>query len=259
MHKRAIVGAVTGALALTAFVAPAAQADNITSGNTKISNVVVNGGKPVVVGATAKKTVKLKFTVTDNSGAWRAAAFLYRGSSTANMDTAAPSSNTWIKCTRASSTKATCSANYTIEAGSNAFNAHAGTWKTWAIAQGKDADFIERENIKSFKVLRAAQLAGANASPEPVAKGETITVTSKLTRANWNTGVNGALGGQPVQLQFKKAGTTAYKTVKTVNSASTGDVSTTVKASADGTYRYVFAGTSTTAGATATGDTIDVQ
>ncbi|MFF6787113.1 calcium-binding protein [Streptomyces sp. NPDC012510] len=259
LRKRAIVGAVTGALALTTFVAPAAQADNITSGNTKISNVVVNGGKSVVVGVTSKKTVKLKFTVTDNSGVWRAAAFLYRGSSTANMDTAAPSSGTWIKCTKVSSTKATCSASYTIEAGSNAFNAHAGTWKTWAIAQGKDADYIERENIKSFKVLRAAQLAGANAAPEPVAKGATVTVTSRLTRASWDAGRNASFGAQSVQLQFKAKGASAYKTVKTVKSAATGDLKTTVKATVDGTYRYVFAGTSTTAGATATGDTIDVK
>lgn len=259
LHKRAIVGAVTGALALTAFVAPAAQADNITSGNTKISNVVVNGGKSVVVGATAKKTVKLKFTVTDNSGVWRAAAFLYRGKNTDSMDTAAPSSGTWIKCAKVSSTKATCSASYTIQAGSNAFNEHAGTWKTWAIAQGKDADFIERENIKSFKVLRASQLASSNAAPEPVAKGATITVTSKLTRANWNSGANGAFGGQSVQLQFKAKNASSYKTVKTVKSSATGALSTTVKAGVDGNYRYVFAGTSTTAASAAGGDFIDVK
>src|SRR5687768_2830635 len=153
---RATLGVITGALALTALVAPAAQADD-SVGNTKISNVVVNGGKPVVVGATGKKTVTLKFTVTDNSGVWRAAAQLYHGPSIETADSAASSGSTWIKCTKVSSTKSTCSAKYTFTAGGNAINEVAGTWKTWAIAQGKDSDYIQKDNAKSFKVQRATQ------------------------------------------------------------------------------------------------------
>ncbi|BBC34223.1 hypothetical protein SGFS_055170 [Streptomyces graminofaciens] len=255
---RATLGIVTGALALTAFAAPAAQADEHV-GNTKISNVVVNGGKPIVLGATAKKTVKVKFTVTDNSGVWRAAAQLFHGKSIETADSAAASGSTWIKCTKVSSTKATCSANYTFTAGANANNSVAGTWKTWAIAQAKDNNYVQKDNAKSFKVQRATKLETADASPEPVIKGESVTVTSKLTRANWNTGTTGGYGSQSVKLQFKKAGTSTYKDVKTVKSDSTGAVTATVKATVDGTYRYVFAGSSGTAAATAVGDTIDVQ
>lgn len=259
LHKRATLGiVVTGALALTALAAPAAQADE-KYGNIRITNVSVNGGKAVVVGAKTKKTVTLKFTVTDNSGHRMATAYLYRGANIDTADSAASPSKDPISCKKVTSSKYNCSASFTFTPGYNAINSVAGTWKTWAIAQAKDYDYVQKDNLKSFKVLRAAQLAGSNASPEPVEKGATITITSKLTRANWNTGAKGALGGQPVQLQFKKKGTTTYKAVKTVKSASTGAVSATVKASVDGTYRYVFAGTSTTAGATATGDTIDVK
>ncbi|EMF51123.1 hypothetical protein [Streptomyces bottropensis] len=259
LRKRATLGvAVTGALALTALVAPAAQADDHI-GDTRISNVSVNGGKAVVVGAKASKTVTLKFTVTDNSGHRTASAYLYRGQTVETSESIIASNKDPISCKKVTSSKYNCSATFTFKPGYDVINSVAGTWKTTVLAQAKDYDYYIKDNAKSFKVLRASQLAPANAAPEPVAKGATITITSKLTRANWNTNVNGALSGQPVQLQFKKSGTSTYKAVKTVNSASTGDVSTTVKASADGTYRYVFAGTSTTAAATATGDTIDVK
>ncbi|SFG42217.1 hypothetical protein [Streptomyces mirabilis] len=51
----------------------------------------------------------------------------------------------------------------------------------------------------------------------------------------------------------------AYKTVKTVASGTAGALTTTVKASADGSYRYKFAGTTTTGTVTTTGDYVDVK
>lgn len=259
LRKRATLGVVvTGALALTALAAPAAMADEKV-GNIKVSNVVVNGGKPIVLGSTAKKTVKLSFTVTDNSGVKMATGYLFHGKKIATADSAALPSKDPFTCKKVTSTKSTCSANFTFDARGNAINKVAGTWKTWLIAQAKDNNYVQKDNAKSFKVLRAAQLAATNAAPEPVAKGATVTITSKLTRANWDSGVNGAFGGQSVQLQFKAKNASSYKTVKTVKSSSTGALSTTVKAGVDGSYRYVFAGVSTTASVAAAGDFIDVK
>ncbi len=259
LRKRATLGVVvTGALALTALAAPAAMADEKV-GNISITSASVNGGKAVVVGAKAKKTVTLKYTVTDNSGHRMATAYLYRGKTIDTADSAASPSKDPITCKKVTSKKYNCSATFTFTPGYNAINSVAGTWKTWALAQAKDYDYVQKDNLKSFKVLRAAQLAATNAAPEPVAKGETVTITSKLTRANWDTGVNGAFGGQSVQLQFKAKNASSYKTVKTVKSSSTGALSTTVKAGVDGSYRYVFAGVSTTASVAAAGDFIDVK
>ncbi|WP_030926528.1 hypothetical protein [Streptomyces sp. NRRL B-24720] len=64
---------------------------------------------------------------------------------------------------------------------------------------------------------------------------------------------------QPVKLQFRKKTSTAYTTVKTIKSSSTGALKTTVTASVDGYWRYSFAGTSTTPAVTTTGDYVDVQ
>lgn len=62
-----------------------------------------------------------------------------------------------------------------------------------------------------------------------------------------------------MKLQFRKKGSTAYTTVKTVTTSSTGALRTTVKATADGYFRYTFAGTPTTPAVSAAGDFIDVR
>lgn len=61
-----------------------------------------------------------------------------------------------------------------------------------------------------------------------------------------------------VRLQYRPKDSTTYTTVKGLTTNSTGKLNTTVKATADGFYRFAFTGTSTTPAATATGDYIDV-
>ncbi|MGW3975906.1 hypothetical protein [Streptomyces mirabilis] len=86
-------------------------------------------------------------------------------------------------------------------------------------------------------VLRRGQRP--RAPGEPVKKGKTFTVKGTLTRADWETTRYSGYTGQPVALQSKAKGA----------------LTTTVKAATDGSYRYKFAGTSTTA----TGDHVDVK
>jgi hypothetical protein len=113
-------------------------------------------------------------------------------------------------------------------------------------------------NLGTAQIKRAAKLT-ANATPEPVTKGKTLTVTGTLTRANWETGKYSGYTSQSVALQFRAKGSDTYSTVKTVTSGTAGALKTTVKASADGYYRYKFAGTTTTGAKTAAGDFVDVQ
>jgi hypothetical protein len=128
----------------------------------------------------------------------------------------------------------------------------------WVDANGDDSNFIWKEKAASFKLQRLSKLT-VNAAPEPVKKGRTITVTGALTRADWQTGTYTGYVGQPVKLQFKKKGASAYTTVKTIKTTTGGALKTTVTASVDGTFRYSFAGTTTTPAVSATGDYVDVQ
>jgi hypothetical protein len=256
---RAILGVVTGALALSALAVPAAQADEV-QGDPAISGVVVNGGKAVVVGATAKKTITVSFTVKDASGVGWAQAILYHG---ANIDAAdsgavANGSGGRATCTVVNATTKTCKSTFDMKPAYNLINSVAGGWKVWAVATGKDADYVQKDNAKSFQVQRLSKLT-VNAAPEPVKKGRTVTVTGKLSRANWEDFQYHGYTGQSVQLQFRKKGSDTYTTVKTVKSDSVGNLKTTTTATADGYFRYSFAGTRTTPAVKAAGDYVDVR
>ncbi|MGW1912774.1 calcium-binding protein [Streptomyces sp. NPDC002076] len=157
------------------------------------------------------------------------------------------------------STTSTCTASVTVDPKVDYYsNKNAGTWYVDAFVNAKDGDFVWREKAGSFWFQRAAKLT-VNAAPEPVRKGRTLTVTGTLTRANWESLKYGGHGSQSVKLQFRKKGTSTYTTLKTITADSAGNLRTTTTATADGYYRFSFAGNSTTSAVSAAGDFVDVQ
>ncbi|WP_028811081.1 DUF5707 domain-containing protein [Streptomyces flavidovirens] len=275
MRIRATVAAVSGALALSALAVPAAQAEDAPKagglsafsgqaqsddvvGDTKITNVVINGGKNIVLGTTAAKTITVSVTATDNSGIDDADVALWHGSSVDDPDGFLLTNEETATCT-ASSATTTCKHTITVDPQADLYkNSLAGTWKVAAIAWAKDGDYMEKDAYKTHRVQRFSKLT-VNAAPEPVVKGKPITVTGKLSRANWETSTYAGYTGQPVKLQFRKAGTSTYTTLKTVTTNSTGNLKTTVTAASDGYWRWSFAGTSTTPAVSAAGDYVDVR
>ncbi|KUF19744.1 hypothetical protein [Streptomyces silvensis] len=289
MRIRTTVAAVSGAVALSTFAVPAAQAvdvpdvpsfaaaragddelpnEDIQVGDIKFTKVVVNGGKNIVVGTTAKKKFTVAVTATDPSGIEGAAGFLWHGRKFTegsvdgvlqSPDDARPT------CTRLNATTSTCTMPVTVDPkkslDKNGLANHlaGGGWNVFGLATAKDEDVVLKRQLKTdVRLQRAARLT-VNASPEPVKKGRTITVAGALTRANWDTHKYAGYTQQSVKLQFKKKGASAYTTVKTVKTDRKGNLKTTVKASVDGTFRYVFAGTSTTPAVTSSGDAVDVR
>jgi hypothetical protein len=239
------------------------------------SDVKVNDGKPIAVRATAKRTVPVTFDVThgpevdlDDPSLFFDVE-LYRGEY--DMDDLLYGDE-WPVCTGTSDTTATCKATIDIypEYG-ELTNDDATTWKVGAYAMdynGQDpegdvdwenVDYTQQEGLGTARIQRFSKLT-VNASPEPVKKGVTITVTGKLTRANWETNTYvGIPSGQTVSLQFRKAGSSTYTTVKNVTTTSGGALKTYVKAGVDGYYRFKYAGITSTAGSVAAGDYVDVK
>lgn len=242
-----------------AFAGPAPQGDE-TVGATRISDVVVNGGKRVELSDEPLQDFEARFTATDPSGIASGDMYLYKGSYDSPD---AVLYGTWpATCTKTTATTATCETHFAyIQPRWNlGRNSLAGTWKlaAWAESAG-GTDHVDLHTAKSVPVVRDAALS-ANAGPEPIAKGRSLTVTGKLSRADWESrgGYHG-YAEQKVKLQFRKKGTSTYTTVKTITTDSTGNLRTTVKATTDGYWRYAFSGTSTTAPANATGDYVDVR
>lgn len=279
MRKLAIGIAASGALALTGLVAPAASAATVP--DLSFSAVTVNKGKAIVVGTTATVKVPVSYTLTRPSDltidykTTFAGVMIYRGRLASLDNTVEP--ETAPTCTTTATTDTTvtqaCTETLAVAPEDSLFEAaDATTWRAAGFYSLVDQDNDDSDGHVSFgynydvwgplgsgvQVKRAAKLT-VNASPEPVKKGGTITVTGKLTRANWATGTYTGYTSQQATLQFRAKNATGYTTVKTVTSGTGGALKTTTKATKDGYYRYVFAGTASTASATAAGDYIDVR
>ncbi|WP_225834054.1 hypothetical protein [Streptomyces sp. NK08204] len=234
--------------------------------------VKVNHGKNIAVGTTNVVKVPVSFTLTHaadidiQADDFFAGVELYRGNSFEDSIYFFDSND--ATCVAATATDASCTATVEIDP-YELMNEDAGTWKAAAFAvafNGEDPTNPNLDNVgvvvqdptNTFKLQRYSKLT-ANASPEPVAKGKTITVTGKLTRANWDTHKYAGYTNQYVQLQYFKKGGTAYSTLKTIKSDSYGNLKTTTTATYDGYYRYYFAGTTTTPAVKSAADFVDVQ
>ncbi|MFK0279764.1 hypothetical protein ACIQVL_04705 [Streptomyces sp. NPDC090499] len=253
----------TALSALTASVLPAAAraADRAAPGDTVFSHVVVNGGKDLALGLTTRKTVTITWTATDPDGVAASWAYLWHGPNTDDEDGMLPQYPPTGTCTVSATdpTTAACRVSIAVDAARDlGHNALAGTWKVLAGAQDRTDDWTETDAAGTARVKRLAEVT-VNASPEPVKKGRTVTVTGRLSRANWESGSYTGYQGQPVRLQFRKKGSSTYTTLKTVTSGSAGALRTTTRAAGDGYFRFVFAGTGTTGAATAAGDFVDVR
>ncbi|WP_460060891.1 hypothetical protein [Streptomyces sp. YKOK-I1] len=254
-------GAATG---LTGFASEGVQRRDALGGTT-FKDGVVNNGKDIVLGVTGKKAVPVTFTAFDAEGVALTQAFLWQGTDSSSTDTITGGleSDAYPTCTETpvqDGYSYRCKTVFTIDP-AVAFkdgNGTAGTWKLFLGAYDLYANASYDDDVARTRIKRAAKLT-ADASPEPVRKGRTLTVTGKLTRANWTTGKYAGYGTQPVQLQFRKKGSSTYTTLKTVKTTSTGALRTTTRAGSDGYYRFVFAGTTTAGSAAATGDFVDVR
>ncbi|WP_338697763.1 hypothetical protein V2W30_17795 [Streptomyces sp. Q6] len=242
------------------------------------SNVKVNGGKPIVAGTTSVVHAPVSYTLTHPADVDVTSPEVLTDVDIYWVNADASDGNVlfdldYATCTPVTATTATCTQSIDVDP-ADLWNVDAG--KAWK-AEGslvdtngidltdENADFSQvgfayQDQLASTTLQRRSTLT-VNASPEPVYKGRTITVTGYLKRANWDTAKYAGYTKQAVKLQYRKKGTTSYPStyLKTATSSSTGYLKTTYTASADGYWRYNFLGTSTTPAVKASGDYVDVR
>ncbi|MER6104524.1 hypothetical protein ABT115_19885 [Streptomyces sp. NPDC001832] len=261
MRRRIAVASVVAAVATGIAVAPAAHAEG--RGDIRVTKTVVNGGSSVIVGVKNVKQFPITMTIKDNSGVKGVSDVSAYNTTNGH----GPVDHLGTTCKKVSTTTSVCTATMEIDptwidsygsgnAGWDA-NAVAGNWQVNATVQANDRDYWISDRIALFKVKRAATLT-TDATPEPVRKGGTLTVTGKLSRANWTDLKYHAFTKQVVKLQYKKPGGT-YNTVKTATTDSKGHLRATVKATASGSWRWAFLGTTTTMKVVSTGDAVTVN
>ncbi|MFF7472729.1 hypothetical protein [Streptomyces sp. NPDC008092] len=231
-------------------------------GDTEFRGVSINNGKPIVLGTAGTVTVPVSAQIYDDSG----------GIETIDADLA----GTFLEgpvghnmtCVQTTSTVSTCTGTAILDPAyySNDSPGPVGLRIFGYAYDGgqylESTLYPQYENLpgRDALLLKETKLAAMNATPEPVRKGGTLTFTGRLTRPDWNTieadGTKAVVGypGQPVKLQFKKAGGTSYTTVRTVTSGTDGKLRTTATTSTSGTWRWSFAQNGTSAAATSAGD-----
>lgn len=133
-------------------------------------------------------------------------------------------------------------------------------WADWA---NGDWDTYDKEFQQSFNVQRPSKLT-LNATPEPVDKGDRVTVTGRLQllRFKYEYAGSGAywsnLSSQKVKLYFDPTGSEPRRYVTTVTTNSSGVYSWTWKASRTGIWSAEYAGTASRAFVKSAGDKIVV-
>lgn len=255
MHHRSGWIAGAGAVVLVLLGAQAAHAEG--EGDIRITKTVVDRGTNVIVGVSKTITFPVAMTIKDDSGVKG----VTRLSTFSLNNGSGPAEWTGTRCVQSTATTSVCTATVSINPywfRDNGGNDVAGWQQTNATVKANDGDYWIHDDIKRYKLKRASKLT-TNAGPEPVAKGGKLTVTGKLVRANWEDLKYHGYTRQQVRLQFKKAGSSSYSTVKTVTTSSTGGLSTTVTASSAGTWRWFFPGTTTTPQVISTGDSVALR
>ncbi|MFF7249332.1 calcium-binding protein [Embleya sp. NPDC008237] len=259
MRARAFTAVLSGTLTICAFGAAPAQASPISP--TTITAVAVNGGQPIVVG-TATKTISAAVVGTNDSGIGAGIVLLWHGAGDyAHRDATLADPNPGVCLSPGTLGYCTSTIGITPARGTDRAlysNSLAGTWKVATFMWGNNHQLGSSYQYSTVRVLRQAKLS-ADAAPEPAHAGQTINVSGKLVRADWETGADAGYANQPVKLQFHKTGSTGFVTLKTVMTGSGGVLNTTVEVSANGSYRFAFAGDATTSAVQSLEDVVNLD
>ncbi|MFK0103944.1 hypothetical protein [Streptomyces sp. NPDC091217] len=259
MRGRTAWAAAGGAAALLLTTATGAHAEG--RGDIRVVKTVVNNGGNVIVGTSKTIRYPVDITVRDNSGVKKLTdVFTFNQTNGYTFATWDGDSS----CTKKSTTTSVCRATLTIDpawiADSDTIDSNrvAGVWRIDATVKANDGDYWISDHIAEYKVKRAARLTTVIA-PEKAAKGAAVTVTGKLSRADWEDRKYHGFPGQQVRLQFRKKGAAQYGTVRTVTTDGAGKLTTRVTVTSAGSWRWYFPGTTTTSMRVSAGDALDLK
>ncbi|MFJ6634421.1 hypothetical protein ACIQMR_23985 [Streptomyces sp. NPDC091376] len=219
-----------------AFAGPVPTADE-TVGAVTVTDVSVNGGRVIAPPVGDYAEYPARFTVSDPSGVADTFLYLYRGSYTRpdGVITA------WKpQCSPVNATTSTCETTITIDARrSLGRNDLSGEWKVAIGARSLDGiGFTDRGDAGTALVLRQSRVTMT--APAQATKGKLFAVQGIAGLVDWSTGRWNALKGQPVQLEYRKPGVSAWTVAAKVTADASGIVKATPKAEFDANWRWLM-------------------
>jgi hypothetical protein len=110
------------------------------------------------------------------------------------------------------------------------------------LVTGKDGKTTFVPKAATFTLFKRADALTAKPSAATVRKGTYLSVKGQLNRADWEKDAWRGYAGRWVALQFRKAGSRTWTTVRWVRTSSTGALSASVRNSLSGSWRYIYNG-----------------
>ena len=252
MRVRIAAPALTGAIALGVLAMPA-TAFAATAG--PVITKAVSPSADLGLGGTI--TLGTTITATDASGIKAiyaepypvALVQQYGGAPTA-AELKADAADSLLKVESKTATSQTAGVSETdkILASDKMPDEFAGTWGVAVLVVANNGTSTFNVKATTYNWQRADKLT-SKVSATKVRKGANLTITGQLDRANWATDAYQDYDSQSVLLEFLKTGATTWTTVKHVTSSNGGALTATVEDSTAGSWRYVYAGNSTSGAA----------
>lgn len=234
MRRRSVILAVAGAVAAAAVAMPSI-ATSPSRGDTRITSVVVNGGRSLVLGIGGRTTFTVAITATDDSGIRSVDPVGVWGPKYGLLKVSP------MRCQKLSATTSICTGSVVVHtSGHQVWNDEAGTWFVDARANANDGDDFRGGNLGGFSLKRDARLTSP--APAAAAPGQPLTLTGWFARASWDDGRYYGYGDVQVRLEFRPDGSDTWTTVRTVEPDISGVLSTTVTPARSGTYAWYFPG-----------------
>lgn len=258
----ATAAALSAALAVAALAVPAAGAAGAAQDDSASTfwNIDVNHDRDYTVGVTAtqKRVFSISATVSDPSGVKSASFELWHGDEDRTKADGVLTGS--AQCHKINALTSSCEALLTADPNVNLrSNALAGLWYMAPVAVDGDGNVTRGEGAYFARIKRPTYMSQTDATPEPVKKGQNLGVKARMTVASWAQHKNVPLIGHQVLLQYRKGTSGPFVTLKKLKTDRDGWADATVKATADGAYRYEFAGTSLTQPASGWTDYVDVK
>ncbi|MEU2629503.1 hypothetical protein [Kitasatospora sp. NPDC007106] len=230
----ALCAAAAGA-AVAVLAVPTITTDR-SHGDTAITSISVNDGRPVLLGPQKATTFPLVVEARDDSGI-RAVDPVGVWGPNYGVLRVGP-----MRCTPSSATASVCRGTVTVDpVKKQIFNDEAGTWFVDLQVKANDGDRYVAKTAGGFSLKRAAKLSGSGV-PAKAAKGQRITVQGWLARSFWTDNRFHGYADGVAYLQFRPAGSHRWKTVAKAVSSASGTVRATVPVTGPGDFQWYSAG-----------------
>ncbi|MFB9365392.1 hypothetical protein ACWCYY_25875 [Kitasatospora sp. NPDC001664] len=231
---RVVLYLVTALAAGAVLLAPKVGVD-ASRGDTTVTSVSVNDGRPIVLGAAEGAAVPLVLTARDGSGIASVGPIGVWGPRYGVLGVSP------LECT-AEGTATTCRGTVTVRpTRREIFDDEAGTWFVDLKVRARDGDRYVNQTAGGFSIKQATRLdlGGVTGRAAP---GEELKVTGRLERASWQDQRYHAYPGGLVRLQFRAAWSDVWTTVAEAYAQADGTVGATVPAAESGAFQWYYPG-----------------